>query len=691
MIKKIFKILILIIVLLGFIGALLAGIYSYRIVSNAKPIDPKSIYSNISKTSYLYDSNGKTVSELNFGEHRDLVSIDDMPKNLTNAFIAIEDKTFYSHHGINLKRTLGAVIYKLTGKADSISGTSTITQQLARNVYLPEIKSERSIERKITELYYALLIEKQLSKKEILEAYLNTVYFGYQTYGIETAAKTYFSKDVKDLELKECAALAALPQAPDTYSLLKDEDGDSRTKIKNTNIYCNDISKDRRFLVLDLMYDQNMISKEERDSSKVELSSFIDPTIDHENKKYTYFNDYVISQTISDLMSEYSISEDEAVDLVYTGGIKIYSTLDSKIQSIIYDEFLDDDNYPYSEEEPQSAMVVCENKTGKVLAMVGGRKTSGKKLYNRAVEPRQPGSSIKPLSVYSAALQKSYDLAEKGEKWEFEDFDHDRQGASGWGNYITASSKVIDEKMYFNGKIWPYNANKYFTGYNTVRRALQQSINTCAVKIQLQVGNDYSLNMLNKYGISTLKESGRSNDSNPAALALGAMTYGTTPLDMALAYSTFPNKGIRNSAVCYTKVVDENGNVLLTGETNKTKVLDPGVAWIMTDMLQSVVSRGIGYPAAISGVKVGGKTGTTNDQNDIWFDGFTPKYSASLWIGTDNNKELSSMSEKAAALWSEIMEQIPDIEEGKYPKQPNNIIYKNGEYYTDGTEPYRRY
>lgn len=672
----------------GFIICLLGGIavsaYTYNIISNAEAIDPKNIYEELDKNSYIYDSKGKIISTLYADEDRNIIKIDEMPENLVHAFVAIEDKTFYEHKGINVKRTIGAIVQKLMGKSESISGTSTITQQLARNVYLPDIKSERSIQRKIVELYYALLIEKDLSKDEIMEAYLNTVYFGYQNYGIETAAKSYFSKDVEDLTLEECAALAALPQAPDTYALLKDEEGDNRTKIKKTKLYANDISKERRDLVLDLMVDQGYITKEEADGARKDLIDFINPDLSGDDNKYTYFNDYVLSTVIDDLMAKYDLDEDTATKIAYTGGLHIYTPLDSKIQGIIYKEFKDDDNYPWAAEEPQSAMVVCDVKTGQVKAMVGGRKTSGKKLFNRAVSPRQPGSSIKPLAVYSAALQKSYELEKQGKQWDFVDYKHDKQGAK-YGSYITAGSRIVDEKMYFDGNIWPYNVTRTFTGNQTFRSAVQQSINTCAVKIQLQVGTDYSIKMLKKYGISTLVEDGDTNDLNPASMALGAMTKGVTPLDMALAYAAFPNKGIRNSAVCYTKVVDAEGNVLLTGESEKTKVMDEGVAWIMTDVLKSVVKyNGI---AILDGVEAGGKTGTTNDCYDIWFDGFTPKYSAALWIGTDHNKELSTMSTSAAALWRRIMNQIPDITEGEYPDQPSNVIYQRGEYYTEGTEP----
>ena len=682
---KIIKFLFIFTFIICLLGGIAVSAYTYNIISQAEAIDPKNIYEELDKNSYIYDSKGKIISTLYYDEDRSIIKIDEMPENLIHAFIAIEDKTFYQHKGINIKRTIGAIVNKLLGKSDSISGTSTITQQLARNVYLPDIKSERSIQRKIVELYYALLIEKDLSKDEILEVYLNTVYFGYQNYGIETAAKTYFSKNVEDLSLEECAALAALPQAPDTYALLKDEEGDYRTKIEKTKLYANDISKERRDLVLDLMVEQGYITKEEADEARKDLIDFINPDLSGEDNKYTYFNDYVLETVITDLMAKYDLDKETATQLAYTGGLHIYSTLDSKIQKIIYNEFKDDDNYPWAEEEPQSAMVVCEVGTGQIKAMVGGRKTSGKKLFNRATSPRQPGSSIKPLAVYGAALQKSYELEKQGKQWNFVDYGHDKQGAKNWGSYITVGSRVKDEKMYFNGSIWPYNVTRTFTGNQTFRTAIQQSINTCAVKIQLQVGTDYSIKMLKKFGITTLDEEGDTNDLNPASMALGAMTEGVTPLEMALAYATFPNKGVRNSAVCYTKVVDSEGNIILTGESEKTKVMDEGVAWIMTDVLKSVVKyNGI---AILDGVEAGGKTGTTNDAYDIWFDGFTPKYAAALWIGTDHNKPLSTMSTSAAALWRRIMNQIPDVTEGEYPDQPSNVIYQRGEYYTEGTEP----
>ncbi len=679
----------------GALGVLLiaaAAVFGYAVFSVPDiDVSAGSIYSNIDLSSIIYDSKGEEIDKLYYTEDREIVSIKDIPENTKNAFISIEDKTFYKHHGLNYKRLFGAVLSKLTGRSDEISGTSTITQQLARNVFLSDIKSERTIRRKFCEMVYALRIERAYSKDEILEAYLNTIYLGYGCYGIKAAAYTYFGKEVSELTLAESAALAALPQAPDSYALLKDEAGDDTTYLKKYGLYANELSSGRRDLVLDLMEEQGYIGSSKAKKAKKKMAEILKPHIEKKPKELTYFTDYLTAEVAEDLADKYSMSEEKAEQLIHTGGLRIYSTLDQDIQKAINTEFSDDYNFPYSEEEPQAAMVVTEVGTGRIRAMSGGRNTSGQMLFNRATSPRQPGSSIKPLAVYSAALQKSEDYAKKGQTFPFIDFGFDRQGVYRWGDYITAGSTVIDERLLINGEVWPLNFSRGFSGYRTFRTALQQSINTCAVKIQLQVGAEYSMEMLRKYGISTLSDDASvpTNDYNPAAMALGAMTYGTTPLDMALAYATFPNAGVRNSGTSYTKVTNSRGKVLLEKKTEETRVLDEGVAFIMRDCLESVVSRGIARNASIYGVQVGGKTGTTNDDYDYWFVGFTPKYSAALWIGTDHNTEMSSSSASAALLWSRIMSQIPDITEGDYPPQPEDVVSVYGEYYTDITQPYR--
>lgn len=817
------------IILAGVLCVMIFICYSFVIITKAPKIDPVNIYDNIQQSSVIYNDEGRAVDSAYYTQDRKICKYEDMPENLVNAFVALEDKTFWKHHGFNWTRMIGAVFQSITGSG-KISGTSTITQQLARNVYLPETMSTRSIKRKVLEMYYAAVIERKLSKKEIVEAYLNTIYLGFGNYGVEAASESYFGKKPKDLSLVQCASLAALPQAPDSYALVQmlgsgetPDDNDTIIKKRPNKYVANDESKNRRETCLALMKDQGYITEDQYNKARGQkLTKFLNAQLSNKASKYSYFHEYLLDEVIQDLMEKYDYSEDKATDLVYTGGLNIYSTVDSHAQAMIVKEFNKDSNFPsiagystdgngniinsgggimlysyrnffnsknefklksqeckvnedgsltiksgyrlniyntsagYSLEfkptyvneggklymynggyinipekyksmddndnlvisakffkkypdwiklgkntatitenaytlpektiEPQASMVIVEVGTGKIKAMVGGRKQQGRQLYNRALNPRQSGSSIKPISVYSGALQKSYDLASEGKKFPFKDTGHDRQGSKYYGDYLTASSVIVDERMTFNGQTWPQNASNSFSGAVTMRKALQNSINVCAVKLELQVGAEYIADLVEKFGITTLDREGGTNDLNPAALALGGLTNGVIPLEMAQAYAAFPNGGVRQSSIAYTKVTDRNGKVLLTSKSESSKVLDEGVAFVMTDMLKSVVSQGIGSPAGISGVQAGGKTGTTSSEFDIWFDGFTPSYAAALWIGNDVNMQLTSMSGPAAALWGKIMNQIPKAKKGHYKSQPSDVTHVNGEYYTKGTE-----
>ena len=671
------------------VGGVAGGSYVAYTIAHAPKIHPDQIYNTLDISSHIYNDKGKLIEDIYYEENREIAHYDELPDNLKNAFIAIEDKTFWTHKGFNFKRIFGAIWNSISGGGE-ISGTSTITQQLARNVFLPEEKSIRSIKRKIIEMYYASQIEDELSKEEILTAYLNTIYLGYGCYGVDTAAKYYFSADLKDLSLEQCAALAALPQAPGLYALIVTEPDENCTDIGG-GMYANDVSADRRNLVLDLMADQGYITAEEAEAAKKPVTDFIKPGKLSKGTN-SAFKDYLIETVTADLMEQYDLSEEKATEMVYTKGLHIYSTLDSQAQKVITKEFKNKDSFPStlrSNSKVEAAMVITEVGTGQIKAMAGTRDATGDKLFNRATSPRQPGSSIKPLAVYAPALQKSYEYQKKGEKFHYKSTGYDKQGTNGWGSYITASSSVTDEKMTVNGQTWPQNFSRSYTGWKNFRLALQKSINTCAVKILAQVGVEYSIDMLKEFGITTVVDdtSLPSNDVNLAALGLGAMTEGVTPLEMALAYAAFPNGGVVNSGICYTQVTDADGKVLLEGKSEETRVLDEGVAWIMTDILKSVVSRGIAGDAAISGEQVGGKTGTTDQTWDIWFDGFTPNYSAALWIGTDDNSELNTTSATAARLWSKIMGKVKRAKGGKYKEQPSNVIYQDGEFYTKGTQP----
>ncbi len=839
MVKKIFKGLLgIFIVMIVF-----SAIYGFTIIANTPKIDPDHIYDYLSESSVLLDDEGNVIENIYLDSgNRTNIKYQDMPKNLVNAVVAIEDKTFWKHHGFNFWRMLGA-IKESVFSGGNISGTSTITQQLARNVYLSETKSVRSLGRKISEAYYTILIEQQMEKKEIMEAYLNTIYLGNNSYGIQSAAKSYFNKDAKDLDLTECAALAALPKAPDSYALVKKRNAsEGKTGLtKNQKIiyenqdyiyyYNGDASKNRRDTTLKFMAEQGFITEKQKVAAqKSDLSKKLNVSSAGATSGTAYFVDYMIEDLKEDLVKKYKYTEQEARDKIYSGGLKIHTTMSSKAQKAIEEEFAKSYNFPsitnirydsngnilnnsgsislykysnyfnekeqfvlnsneykikdgnlvllkgkrlnfyktnvngtidYSVEfknlyqfkdgalysieggailipqqyktldsegnlvidkaffkdktikektpdffkksgsnyivpktcyslrssvrQPQAAMVITDYHTGAIKAMVGGRDVTGKKLYNRAINPRQPGSSIKPLSVYSAALQQGKINADKGNKNNFTEFDS-KQKTKSYGDYWTASSGINDAPIKLNGRDWPRNFYSGYKGQMTMRKGMEQSVNTIAVRIFQQVGDDFAIKQLKKFGITSVVEEGPTNDKNASALALGGMTKGISPLQMSAAFGTIPNQGTRIDSTTYTKVEDKQGKTILKTNPKETEVLDKGVAFITQDMMRTTVTNGIAKKAQVPGTATGGKTGTTTDVMDIWFCGFTPQYSAALWIGNDINIEINADSTMAASLWSKIMRKATAGMGGSLPSAPSNVIRKNGEYFVNGTQ-----
>ena len=806
------------------------GVYVGIVFLTAPAVNTDNIYDQLSQRSTLYDDQGKEIDSLYYENgNRTILDYKDIPKDMVNAVVAIEDKKFWSHHGFNWIRLIGAVKDSVFG-GGQISGTSTITQQLARNVYLSEIKSQRSMGRKLTEMYISIVLEKGMTKEQIMEAYLNSIYLGFNSYGIQAASQAYFSKDAKDMDLLECASLAALPKSPDSYALVKSISNGSNTSslpiISTSNtmtyLYNGDLSEDRRNLTLKNMCEEGYITEAQRDRAlDTSLKKKIHIGTSSSADESTYFTDYAIDEIIDDIVSEYGVSESEAKDMIYSGGLKIYTTMDSNIQNIMEDEFAKDSNYSgvgyvrknangdiidengsvllrdynkyfdskhsftlkkgeyktnddggitilagkrlnlyetqvagttdisiefksmyttkngafyfiesgalsipaqyktsdssgncvvsgqffkdypkffeksddglvvkknnYSLKQkvrqPQAAMVIIENETGEIKGMMGGRGATGRQLFNRCTTTRQPGSNIKPIGVYGPALQMSYEYAEEGKT-----MDLDTSEGSDWGDYITAGSQINDKAMQYGGKQWPKNWYSGFKGKMSLRKSVEQSVNVNAVKTYLQIGADYSATMLKKQGITSLDEEGSVNDLNPAALALGGMTNGISPLEITAAYEVFVNGGIYKEPISYTKVVNSNNEVLFEKKTKESKVYDEGVAWIMTDILRTVVTHGLGSAAQISGQPVGGKTGTTTDSYDLWFTGFTPQYTAALWQGNDINIELSSGSSQSARFWRNIMNRVcAGLPRGTFGQRPDNVEQKGGEYYVKGT------
>lgn len=830
----------------GFVCVLAVGLLVGFLFLKAPAVDTDNIYAQISQRSVMYDTSGQEIETLYMSDgNRSIIKYKDIPENMVNAVVSLEDQKFWKHHGFNFIRMIGAIKESVFGGGE-ISGTSTVTQQLARNVYLSEIKSQRSLTRKISEMYCTIVLEKDLTKEKIMEAYLNTIYLGFNSYGVETAAQSYFSKPAGELTLAECAALAALPQSPDVYALVYSDYYSQITTLpvikktpSVTYLYNGELSRDRREYALKKMREgyttkdrktgklkQEQISQDEYDEAMavdiekdIKIGSAVDAS------KSSYFSDYALKELKEQICEEYGCSESEAETMIYTKGLKIYTTMDSKIQNIMEEEFnedsnytsisyartnedndiisedgvvlakyynnyfnsddsffLNDDDYTMKDDgsmvlkankrlnfyqievdgnpdisvefkslytksddgvlyfiesgalsipqgykhlqddgdcvisadffndypdffekgsdgkyyvndknytlkqkirQPQAAAVIMENSTGEIKAMMGGRGASGKQLYNRATNPRQPGSSIKPIAIYGPAIQMSCEYAAKKKKMSL-----DKSDDSDWGKYVTAGSVINDALTKDgNGKVWPKNDDLRYHGDVTLREAVQQSLNVCSYKTFLQIerneGAEYSMDMLKKVGITTLDDT---NDLNPAALALGGLTNGLSPLEETAAYATFPNGGVYKTPIFYTKVLDANGDTIFEKAAEETQVYDEGVAWIMTDVLRTVVTHGIGGSAAISSQPVGGKTGTTSNKYDIWFSGFTPQYTMSLWMGNDINISVSDYSYKSAQFWSSIMGRVcADIPRANFFDKPSNVISVGGEYYINGT------
>lgn len=849
--KKLFK-------ALGIFFAAIAAVVIVLVLSivfTSPSIDPDNIYNLLSESSVLYNDEGQPIESVFEADgKRTNVEFSEMPDNLINAFVSLEDKTFWTHSGFNFVRIFGAIKESFT--SGQISGTSTITQQLARNVYLADTKSERTITRKIREAYYSVQLERNLTKEQILEAYLNTIFLGYNSYGVQAASKAYFGKDVSELNLMECVSLAALPQAPDRFALIKTLNTSSIDEETEGILYkgsqytyvISDVSKDRRELCLKMMLKQEKISQEQYDATMADtLAAHINPGLDEKQEMSSYFTDYVIGSVIEDLQDEFHLEYSEAKQMLYTNGLSVYTTMDSDMQLIIETEFTNSANFPrvtnlkkdgagnvlgsnkkillynnetyfdsngffvlsseeyrangdgsvtifkgnrlnifnttvkgepdYSLEfkeiylvedsvfhsinggyvsipaqyksrdnegnlviaenffddfpdfflfddrgmsfgpssyllnqkvvQPQSAMVLTEYETGQIKAMVGGRNTKGRMLFNRATSPRQPGSAIKPIAVYSAALQQGYESQAAGTNQAFVTLDnYGNEIPNYYGDYWTAGSVIDDAPLKTGSKIWPKNWYNSYRGLMSLRTAVEQSVNVCAVKVISQVGFDYSANLLERMGVTTVERSNPEvNDLNPAALGLGGMTYGISPLEMVGAFGTIANYGVYVEPISYTQVKNKRGEVLIDKVPRKNQVLNEGVAWIMSDILQSVVTNGLGRTASISTQPVAGKTGTTSDNYDAWFVGYSPKYAASLWIGNDVNIELSQGSVSAARLWSKIMRQCLDgMPRESFGSAPENVVsasidsYSGGlpsngptrsEYFVKGTVPSR--
>lgn len=594
-VKKIFLFLFIIVFIAGAGAA--AGFFLS--VSSGLP----DISANIAPdaSSRIYDAKGRLITTVHAEENRLPVSIDEVPANLQNAFIAVEDNRFYEHHGVDPLGIIRAVFRNIISGNATAQGGSTITQQLARNAFLSQ---EQTLKRKLLEAFLALKIERQYTKKEILEMYMNQIYFGQGCYGIQTASKVYFGKDVKDLSLAQCALIAGLPNSPNYYS----------------PFHSVEAAKQRQSIVLDQMVKYGYITESEAAAAKEADIHLARPQEQRGTDSVaSYFVNYVI----------HLISEKYDSDAIYKEGLQIYTTLDLDLQKEaeaalkknLPDAYTDDNNLT----QPQGALVSIEVGTGYVRAMVGGR---GQDHFNRAVQmTRQPGSAFKPF-VYLTAF----------------------------ANKVTPFDILSNTAKDFGGGWTPKNYGGTSGGSVTVMEALVKSMNIPTVYLADQVGMGKVIQTAKNVGISTLVTEGEYSDTN-LATALGGLTYGVSVWDMAKAYSVFANGGKLVEPTVIMKVVDRNGKVIedRSGARESTQAVDEASAWTLTSVLEEVISRGTGGNAYI-GRPSAGKTGTTDDEHDAWFVGYTPDLSTAVWVGDDTSTNAGYTGGTIpAAIWRDYM------------------------------------
>ncbi len=650
------KLLLLAVLIVGMAGAgLVYGVF--KVYIDTTPEFDVAQLSRSDRTSYLYDMNGNEIMPVSSIEYRDWVELEDIPEMLRNAFISVEDVRFYKHSGVDFKRLFSAAL-EILGNSNS-SGGSTITQQLIKNKVLG---AERTYKRKIQEAFLALQCEKVMEKDDILEAYLNDIYLGGSNYGVKTAAKDFFDKELNELTIRECAMIAGLTQNPYRYNPRlnyywerydRAEDAYEKYTVARTNT------------VLARMYENGKITRDQYLNALEEDVKIVEISENSRMYDYAYFVEYCMEDVITHWLLKDGVPNTSQNRVAYenkirTGGYRIYTTLDPFVQETVQNTITDWEGYPNLADlshkvvtenvsdsitietiEPQAAAVVMDQKTGEIRAIIGGRtEPIIRRGLNRATQSYvEVGSSIKPLSIYGAALDNGISPAS---------IVVNADGSiEGWGG----------EKGYPNGGL---SSSKYY-GPVTVRTALKQSLNVAAARLLFSknVGVNTAVEYLKRLGINE----SQINKDGPG-LALG--TSGITPLQMCAAYAAIANNGYYNEPLTFTKVTDSEGNVVLNADVirgSQTKVFrDSSTAYLLVDLLKEAVNAGTGTKAAIDGYETAGKTGTNSDYASVFFAGMTCEYTAVLWIGHDqpvNKLEKGSTGgDYAAPLWQAFMSEL---------------------------------
>lgn len=720
---RIFKGVLLTLLLLMVAGCVGGGIFLKKVIDSAPDVTPEDVKPT-GYTSVVYASDNKTETQrlTSAGSNRVYKTIDEIPKDLQHAFVAIEDERFYEHNGIDPKGIVRAGIIGLT-TGDFSQGASTLTQQLIKNNifdFMSEDTFFDRLERKIQEQYLALKLEKQMSKSEIMENYLNTINLGQNTLGVQAASQRYFNKDVSQLTLSESAVIAAITQSPSYYNPITHPDHNA----------------DRRKQVLKNMLEQGYISQEAHDEALADdvyaRIQNVNTNITQNTTPQSYFVDALTEQILTDLEDPdvgLGYSETQAYNTLYKGGLSIYSTQDLEIQGICDQVLNDDSNYPYkvqyglsyaltvtradgtqenyssghikqfrnmkygltfdSEEQahqviesfkasiakegdtydevinlspqPQASVTVIDQATGQIKAMVGGRGTKSSSMsLNRAYtgSTRQPGSCFKILSTYAPALDSAGETLAtiiKDEPYEYAD---GTPVSNWWGNY--------------------------YRGNMTMRKAIEQSANICAVKTLTEITPQLGFTYCQNFGLSTLVESHTTDEGKvftdiQQPLALGGVTDGVYNYEMCAAYAAIANGGVYQEPIMYTKILDHDGNVLLdrTQTQEKHTVLKDSTAFLLTSAMEDVIKKGTGTPARLSNMDAAAKTGTTSNNVDLWISGYTPYYTCTIWSGYDDNTPLADREwDYHLKMWKKIMDQINTTKGLAYTQfeEPDSVV-----------------
>lgn len=545
----------------------------------------------------VFDSNGQLISKL-FEENRVVVTLTNISPYVQNAIIANEDSRFYNHFGIDVIGIVRAVFVNLR-QGGIVEGGSTLTQQLAKNLFLTQ---EQTFSRKIKEALLAIIIERKFSKQEILQAYLNQVYFGEGAYGVEAASQLYFAKRASELTLAESAMLAGLPRGPNIYSPYIDPAA----------------AMQRRSVVLSGMAKEGYITEQQASSASSEPLQLAGKK--RRTVQASYFLDYVASE----LVGRYGANR------VYKGGLKVYTTLDLMVQQVAEGAL----------GQFQGAVLSLDPRSGYIRAMVGGKNYQESQINRVISEVRQPGSAFKPI-LYAAALNSG----------------------------LTAASVIIDEPFLI-GKYRPQNYDKKFRGPVTLKKALRNSINIPAVKLGQQIGMENVLNLGRALGITTLTP-----EDNNLAAALGGLTHGVSLMELSTAYTAFANNGIVSKPIAILKVEDENGQILEEARLNQQTALRADVAYIVTDILKSVLESGTATPANL-GRPAAGKTGTTDEYETAWFIGYTPDLLTGIYVGNDNRVPVGISGTEVSAMWGTMMIKIVSGIKATDFVPPPNVVTK---------------